>query len=377
VETQKNSSFLLKTITHWFHRNLSDPEAIALLFTLIFGFLFFEAFGRYLLPLLISVVIAYLLAPCVTLLYRYRFPHWLAVLTVYFVFSGLLICALFLVLPILWKQFAALLHELPVALNKGSAWITQFTSRYPKLFPNQQDPLVQLATYLRAQSARIGQFILSFSLATIPSLIQIIVYLVLIPLLIFFFLKDKQLIAEWIGRYLPKRRGLLHIVWKEINVQIGAYVRGRVFEILIASTTASIAFHFLNLQYAFLLGFLLGLSVIFPYIGALAMTVPITIVSLMQWGFSAHFVYVLLTFAIIIIVDGNVLMPLLFSETMSLHPVAIILAVLIFGGLWGFWGIFFSVPLTTALKTVLDHWPQTIASTLPHINSTISQTDPE
>lgn len=126
-----------------------------------------------------------------------------------------------------------------------------------------------------------------------------------------------------------------------MNQKIGAYIRGRVIEIIIVSIISVISFSLLKLQYAFLLGVLLGVSVIVPYIGAIVVTVPVAVIGLMQWGLlSAHFAYLMIIYVVIIILDGNLLVPLLFSEVMDLHPVVIILSVLIFGGIWGFWGIF-------------------------------------
>jgi putative permease len=72
-------------------------------------------------------------------------------------------------------------------------------------------------------------------------------------------------------------------------------------------------------------------------------TVPVTLIALFQWGWGDQFIYLMAVYAIIQALDGNVLVPLLFSEAVSLHPVAIICAVLLFGGLWGFWGIFFAI----------------------------------
>jgi putative permease len=76
-----------------------------------------------------------------------------------------------------------------------------------------------------------------------------------------------------------------------------------------------------------------------------------------QWGISDEFVYVLIAYAVIQFLDGNFLVPLLFSEVVSLHPVAIIAAVLFFGGLWGIWGVFFAIPLATLINAVINAWP--------------------
>jgi putative permease len=74
------------------------------------------------------------------------------------------------------------------------------------------------------------------------------------------------------------------------------------------------------------------------------------LVALFQFGLSSEFGYVMLAYGIIQIIDGNVIVPLLFSEAVNLHPVVIIIAVIFFGGLWGFWGIFFAIPLQHSLK---------------------------
>ena len=97
---------------------------------------------------------------------------------------------------------------------------------------------------------------------------------------------------------------------------------------------------------------------IVPYIGAIIVAIPIVGVGLTQWGFTAHFWYLMLVFVILISIDGNILFPLLFAQTMDLHPVVIILSVLVFGGIWGFWGIFFAIPLATLVHAVLRVWPR-------------------
>lgn len=353
----RNNNPILQGISNWFVKHFSDPEALALFFTLLFGFLLIEFFGQYLLPVAISVVIAYLFTSPVRWLKQWHFPHWLAVIVVYIFFLGLFLLALFGFLPLMWKQLIGMIHEFPRAVNKWQVLMTDLARHYPKFFPT--NPLDNVATYLQDQSARIGHFILSFSLSSIPGIIEVVLYFVLVPLLIFFFLKDGNAISHWLSRFLPERRGLIRIVWHEMNQKIGVYVRGRVIEILIVSAVAVVAFATLGLQYAFLLGVLLGLSVIVPYIGAVIVTIPIAIVSLMQWGLlSPHFAYLMIVYAVIITLDGNLLVPLLFSGTMDLHPIMIILSVLVFGGIWGFWGVFFAIPLATLIKTVLNAWPQ-------------------
>ena len=147
-------------------------------------------------------------------------------------------------------------------------------------------------------------------------------------------------------------------VWQEMNQQIANYIRGKVIEIVICGGVTYVAFVSLGLNYAALLALLVGLSVVVPYIGAVVVTVPVALIALFQWGWGDQFIYLMVVYGVIQALDGNILVPLLFSEAVNLHPVAIICAVLLFGGLWGFWGIFFAIPLATLFKAVLDAWPR-------------------
>ena len=78
----------------------------------------------------------------------------------------------------------------------------------------------------------------------------------------------------------------------------------------------------------------------------------------MQWGLTANFIYLMIAYVVIVFLDGNILVPLLFAETMDLHPVAIIISILVFGAIWGFWGVFFAIPLATVFKAAMEIWPR-------------------
>jgi len=145
-----------------------------------------------------------------------------------------------------------------------------------------------------------------------------------------------------------------------MDQQIGNYVRGKVLEILIVGIVSYIAFLWLGLDYAALLAMVVGLSVLIPYIGATIVTIPVALIAYVQWGVSSEFYSLMIAYGIIQALDGNVLVPLLFSEAVNLHPVAIIVAVLFFGSLWGLWGVFFAIPLATLIKAVMNAWPKTL-----------------
>jgi putative permease len=102
-----------------------------------------------------------------------------------------------------------------------------------------------------------------------------------------------------------------------------------------------------------------------PYIGAVVVTVPVILVAWFQWGWSPEFIWLGVAYTVVQALDGNILVPLLFSEVVNLHPVAIIVAVLVFGGLWGFWGVFFAIPLATLVHAILIAWPRGPAAAAP------------
>ncbi len=340
----------------WWHRYFSDPEAIILSLLLLLAILLVTFAGDILAPVLASIVIAYLLEGLVKRCQKMHMPAWCAVSSVYVLFIGLFIASLFFLLPLLFKQLTNLVAELPTMISRAQSLIMQLPDRYPDFISKAQ--VASFIVDAKADITRYGQVILSLSLSSVPGFFVTIVYLVLIPLLVFFFLWDKQKIINWCNRYLPRDRRLMNEIWAEVNAQLGNYVRGKVLEIIIVGVVSYVAFIVMGLPYAALLGVLVGLSVIIPYIGVTIVTIPVVIIAFLQWGWSAQFAYLVIVYTIICVLDANVLVPLLFSEAVNLHPVAIIVAILVFGGIWGFWGVFFAIPLATGVNAIMNAWPR-------------------
>jgi putative permease len=235
---------------------------------------------------------------------------------------------------------------------------------YPELVSAEQ--IRNLIGTAAAELSQLGQWLLSFSLSSLTGVLTALIYFVLVPILVLFFLLDgDRLIAGWTA-FLPKKREMMDQVWNEMDSQLANYIRGKAIEILIVGVATFISFALLGINYAALLGLLVGLSVLIPYIGAAVVTVPVALIAFFQWGWSDQFLYLMLAYTIIQAIDGNVIVPLLFSEAVNLHPVSIIVAVLVFGTLWGFWGVFFAIPLATLVKSIVTAWPT--ADDLPPTN---------
>lgn len=347
---------MFKVLRDWIQRYFSDEEAVVLAVLLFLAFTAVLTLGGMLAPVLAGMVLAYLMQGLVTTLERLRLPGGVAVGLVFALFMALLVVFIVVVLPLLWHQLITLFNELPGMLAKWQSLLLLLPERYPHLVSDEQ--VLQAIEVARGEIGKFGQWALTFSLSSLPLLVNIMIYLVLVPILVFFFLKDRAMIGRWVSGYLPRERALITRVAEEMNRQIANYIRGKVIEIVICGGVTYIAFVALGLNYAALLALLVGVSVVVPYVGAVVVTVPVMLIALFQWGWSDQFIYLMAVYGIIQTLDGNVLVPLLFSEAVNLHPVAIICAVLLFGGLWGFWGVFFAIPLATLFKAVLDAWPR-------------------
>jgi putative permease len=345
----------MKIVANWFRRYFSDPQVIFLAFLLLFLFAVVITMGNMLMPVLASIVIAYLLEGLVSVLERRGWPRLASVLVVYVAFLCFVIMVLFVVMPLVSRQVTELVQQLPSMISVATAALMDLPAHYPELVTEAQ--VGELIAVIRAETVLFGQRVLSWSLASVVGIITILVYLILMPLLVFFFMKDKELILGWFRRYLPKHRTIMNVIWKDVDRQISNYVRGKAWEILIVWAVSYATFYGFGLKYAMLLSLLVGFSVIIPYVGAAVVTVPVLLVAWFQWGWAPIFIWLAVAYFVIQALDGNVLVPLLFSEVVNLHPVAIIVAILVFGGLWGFWGVFFAIPLANLVQAILRAWP--------------------
>ena len=195
---------------------------------------------------------------------------------------------------------------------------------------------------------------------TVSLMFNAILYAIMIPLMVFFFLKDKEELIPLTASVLPKENDFMKTVFTEMNGQLLNYVTGKFIEMVIVATFSYIVFASLGLPYAVLIAILVGLSVIIPIFGAILVTIPVVLIGLYEWGLTENFYWLLGLYLVIQMLDGNVLVPLLFSSRNNLHPVIIIIAVLFFGGIWGFWGLFFAIPLATFIKAIINAWPEPI-----------------
>ncbi len=349
----------MKAIRDWFKQTFSDPQVLLLTILLLAMVAAIMFVASMVAPVIAALVIAFLLDGVVERLKRLGVGHLIAV---NLVFAGFILISLLFILglmPILFRQVGEFVRQAPVMSMEFQALLMQLPEKYPDFVTEEQ--VHGFISDLGRAIVGGARMLPSFAGTSVVTVLTAIVYIILVLLLVFFMIKDKRKIIDWVGTFLPRDRELTTDVWRQANRQIGNYVRGKFWEILIVGIVTYVVFAALGVNFSALLAVITGLSVLIPYVGAAAVTLPVAVVGFVQWGTSMDFLYVMLAYGIIQALDGNLLAPLLFSEVVDLHPIAIIVAILIFGGVWGFWGVFFAIPLATVVQAVLRAWPRTSA----------------
>lgn len=345
---------MLGLINDWYEKHFSDPQVVILALLIFSGIAIIFFLGNVLAPVLASIVIAYVLEGLVKKICRTGVPRPVSVIISFSIFIMTIVLLLFGLVPLVSKQLSQLITNLPDMLNKAQQLVMTLPEKYPMLDAGN---INEMMAGFNAELVNLGQTLLSVSLASAIDVFTLMVFLVVVPLLVFFILKDKQKIIDWMQRFLPEGQGLAYEIWRDVDVKMGNYIRGKLLEILIVGVATYIPLAVMGLNYAATLSLFVGLSVIIPYVGAVAVTIPVALVAWFQWGASSEFMTLMIAYLVVQFLDGNILVPLLFSEVVDMHPAAIIISVLVFGGLWGVWGVFFAIPLATLIQSVLNSWP--------------------
>ena len=349
---------MLDELNKVFKKIFSNEETIVFSLAILLFFLIITYFGSILTPFLISVVVAYLLVGLQKKIQTYNIGQNASLIITFSIFIVTGAALIVWLVPLLYIQLQAFILDVPNLFNNFLDFMSDLPAKFPELVSSEQ-----IAIFFQAVSEEISviaQNIIKSSISGIQSTITILLYIILFPILVFFFLFDRKNIIDGVLKIIPGKREMFSNVWAEMDIQLSNYVRGKTIEIFIVGAVAAIIFSSLGLKYSALLSVLVGLSVIIPYVGAFLVTIPIVIVGLLQFGLGTQFYLLVSLYLLLQALDGNLLVPLIFSETLKLHPVVIILAVFIFGSMFGFWGVFFSIPIATFIKAVWNAWPSSL-----------------
>lgn len=352
-------------------------------------------------PIAIAAVLAYLLTPVVGLLCRWRIPRTWAVIIVFVAFSGGIALVGLTVAPSIAHQGSVFVSKIPsysqkiTALAKGSAEEIQRISDLKahstptrSLLEDLSPENVKLYAYgLVVDSlqwlqqklptiASAGASFLQKSIGGVFGVLGFLFSLILVPVFLFFFLLESPGIAEHWSRYIPLRSSPLKeeivSLFNEINDYLIHFFRGQLVVSLIDGAMVGISlFLFLRLDFAFLIGLMVGILGLIPYFGIILCAIPAILIALAQYGDLWHPVLVIIIFTAANNIDGILISPKVIGNSVGLHPMTIIISVfawtIVLGGLLG---ALLAVPLTATLKVLLRRycWDRPAA---PHFQQTL------
>ena len=342
-------------INKLFNKLFSNEESLIFSLLILTFLLVLYFFGGLLTPFIISLIFAYLLIGLTKNLIKYGLTELVSLIISYVIFLLSGIGFLVWLIPLIFQQTQAFFIEVPVWLNNFRSFIENLVQSNQELVSSDQ--ISSFFTEFIGRLSSISQGVLDASISGIQDTLVFSIYLIMIPVLVFFFLFDKERIVRGFLMLLPKKRAMLSEVWIEMDDQLSNYVWGKGVEILIVGFVAAVIFGTMGLNYTALLSIIVGVSVLIPYVGAFLATIPVVVVAFLQFGIGFDLYMIVGLYLLLQALDGYLLVPILFSDAVKLHPVVITLAVFVFGGIFGFWGAFFSIPLATFIKAVWNSWP--------------------
>lgn len=342
---------MLEIFLKWYYKKILNKQVIYFFLILFTFFCFIFFFSDILTPILISFIFSYLLEWPVKQLMKIKIKRVFSILIVLVFFIGISFMIILIIMPILWKEGINLLFDLPSMFSTFNKYLKKLPDRYPILL--DVGIFDMLIVYLRNYFLKFSENMVKYSLASFVGIISLLIYLILIPLMIFFLLKDKDKIIFFFRNVFFKKNILFWKFYTEINKEMENYIYGKIIEMVIVGCFSYLFFVILKLRYSLFFSVCIGFAVLIPYIGSVMVTIPLILVAIFQWGIGSHFWTLVITYFIIQGINGNLLVPILFSEVINLHPLIIILSTIIFGKVFGFWGVFFAIPLTILIKTVI------------------------
>ena len=301
-----------------------------------------------------ALFLSFALQPFVTLLERLRLPRTLAVLTVIVFLSALVV---FFVVNAM-SQIEAFTRDLPayearirVFTEKAQGVFTQLEERTRSLLPEAD----RSTRSVRLESDAFDS--LSRVALQVKTVVSVLLYTAAVPMLSFFMLKDREKYGGAIAKILRIKGGRAAQDFAVgVARVLSGYVLGELFVVLITACITTAGLLVLRVPYGYVLGPLAGVCVLVPYVGVIISTLPAFAISFLASNNAALSVKVLIFYAVVQFLEGNVLTPFIVGSRVRLHPLAVLFAFLFWGILWGVPGAILAVPLTATLKVVSERF---------------------
>ncbi|MBW4057227.1 MAG: AI-2E family transporter [Proteobacteria bacterium] len=304
---------------------------------------------------LLSWVIAYLLDPILVRAEQRGLKRMYALGLLYIVLGILTVFFLAFILPAVTISWNSFILDLPSYILKIKQVALEWKSRLPDRYGS--DEIVWLLDKASANidnaTEKTGFWAYSFGTRIFFNLFNI----VLSPILVFFMLYYKQTVIETLISWLPEgRRSQIVDIAREVNSSIGGYLRGQVVVSIIVALFATGALFALGIPHPILCGAFAGVASILPFIGVIIATLPALFFAWFKFQSVAMLGQTIFAFAVIYFVEGYVIKPLIFKESMNLNPLVTIIMVMALGETLGFWGILLALPIASAIKITWGHF---------------------
>lgn len=308
-----------------------------------------------LITLVVSILIAFVLDPGVTLLERIRFPRWVgaAVMVV------LSLALIYLLVYLIYDRAAAFANHLPALAER----IKQIVDHYQKVISNLRQSATPLTNTAQnnvptVQLQQQPQGWASFLLRGIGSVYTFIVTVMFIPFLVFFMLTSKRhLQSATVGLFREDHRDQVGVILNSIGSMVREYVFGNFLVALISMAIIAPVYLVLHLQYALILAGISAFLDLIPYIGVALAILPPLLVALMQFDHATPIIVIAITVSVVHFVSVNILTPKLVGGRVRLNALSVTIAMMLWGWLWGAMGLVLAVPITAAFKAVCDNVP--------------------
>jgi predicted PurR-regulated permease PerM len=303
-------------------------------------------------PFLVAFFINFLIYPIVVYLEDKGLrPRWLIVALIFAVILGIFVVVFTILTPIIVDQLIELIDIRIPALYQGILDSIQSL--------NLDNELVdEIITSTQAGIKSTALKAVTGLTTSIPKIFSGIMTVVLIPIILFYMLKDRNKIGEGFYKVVPVSfREHFVVLVKRINDTIGLYLRGQFIIMFGIGSIATLGYKLIGLDYAIVFGVVVGLTNIIPYVGAtIAAIVPVTYALLAKDAAPWYLVLVLnLSFQF---VEGNILQPVIMSKQLDMHPLIILAAILGFGSLLGVVGVIFAVPIAGIIKVCILYYKE-------------------
>ena len=313
--------------------------------------------GPVLTPFLIGAILAYLGTPLVDLLER-RGVHRGVGTTITVLLFGVALFGLFLVLvPLVQTEVSLMMKRAPELFTKASERLLPWLeATFGITVAFDLATLRELASENLESVRDVGLRVLSGVKTGGLVLVSILVNLAMIPVVMFYLLRDWKSIVARIDDLLPRRwENKVRQIAREIDDVLAEFLRGQLLVMLVLAAYYVLALWAVGLNQAFAIGVLTGLLVFIPYVGFGLGLVLGMIAALLQWSGLPFFLSVLAVYAGGQLLENYVLIPYLVGDRIGLHPVAVIFALLAFGQVFGFAGVLLALPASAALLVALRH----------------------